>query len=115
MAIYEPFESTCLVLGLVYFLLGLVCVIQIARIRRRDSFMMLSVWPATVQEQVHLILSFFSIFRVIFFCVAIDAWNSYEGEVVSEKVLFYSMDEFSTVRRMLCVAVVVVKSLIQVF
>ena len=29
--------------------------------------------------------------------MAVDAWNAQQGEVVSEKVLFYSLDEFATV------------------
>jgi hypothetical protein len=38
-----------------------------------------------------------SSFRVAFFMIAIDAWDSDSGEVSSNKIAFYSMDEFSSV------------------
>jgi Protein of unknown function (DUF1084) len=54
-------------------------------------------WPATVQQQVHMIIVLLCAVRTAFFFVAVAAWDPYTGEVDADKVAFYSLDEFATV------------------
>lgn len=50
-----------------------------------------------MQQKVHSLVVFLCSLRTAFFVVSVDAWNPDKGIVVSEKVAFYFLDEFSTV------------------
>lgn len=117
------FNCVCYSLAAIFILLGILSLLQFLRLHFRDegsvlrfvnpylhSLSTLSLycitvcynsvhcfWPATVQQQVHLIIFFLCSIRAAFFFVAIDAWNPDTGEVENNKEAFYSLDEFAVV------------------
>lgn len=88
----SDFDGLCYFLATIYGLLLLVTVVQLVRLHFRDA----CYWPYTVQQQVHAIILMLCSMRFAFCLVATTAWNPDEGEVESQKVSFYSLDEFAT-------------------
>lgn len=53
--------------------------------------------PDTVQKKYLILIFLIALIRVSFFGLATFSWDSQKGEIKSNKVLFYSLDEFATV------------------
>jgi hypothetical protein len=63
----------------------------------KETVQQCNLWPSTIQLQVHIITLLFSGCRVSFFIVALYAWDYEIGEVVKDKLLFYTFDEIATI------------------
>ena len=50
----------------------------------------------TVQKKVFYLISLLSLIRVVFFIISLISWDYDTGEIVVNKVLFYTLDELST-------------------
>lgn len=95
----SPFGSVCLVLITLYVITAFSSAIQFIRLMLKDleaSLSHLSIYPKTIQHQIHLIIFSISFFRITFFIVAMNSWNVKLGEIKSNKLLFYSADEYAT-------------------
>ena len=82
-----------------YGALGVISIVQLARLNKRDEGTLCSTGcflPTTVQQFVHLIILILCSVRVAFCVCAIKSWDPYLGQIVNSKVEFYSLDEFSS-------------------
>lgn len=73
---------------------GVICLVRLTICRCLSQGRL---FPSTIQQQVFIIVSLISCFRTAFFIIALDAWDSDSGEVTSNKIAFYSTDEFASV------------------
>jgi len=89
-----------------YIAVGVLAFVQFCRLLLREkedegsfpgSVLCTVFWPSTVQQQVHVVIFVFAAVRTAFFFVAIDAWDPTTGEVIGDKVAFYTLDSFATV------------------
>jgi len=99
MTSYYPFDCVIWSLLALYGLISIISIVQYFRVITRDEDIITIryIWPLTVQQQVHLVIFLLSILRIAFFSVSLYAWDPYEGEVISDKVAFYTLDEYATV------------------
>jgi len=100
----NAFDAVVYSLAAIYIAMGCVSLFQLFRLllREKEDFSEKTVvfnifWPATVQQQVHIVILVFAVIRIAFFFVAIDSWDPSSGEVIANKVAFYSLDSFATV------------------
>jgi len=54
-------------------------------------------YPYTIQQKIHYVVLLLCSLRVAFFTVAVHVWDPQEGIVVSDRVAFYTLDEFATI------------------
>ena len=99
MTSYYPFDCVIWSLLSLYGLIGIIAIVQYIRVISRDDDIITIryIYPLTVQQQVHLVIFLLSTLRIAFFSISIYAWDPYEGEVISDKVAFYTLDEYATV------------------
>lgn len=96
-------DDTVWTLFLLYIVLGLISLYQYLQLVIREdilkdsSIVSIIFYPSSIQQQVHLTISLFSIIRISYFVVAIYAWDPSYGEVSYDKVAFYSLDSTATI------------------
>jgi hypothetical protein len=94
------FDLVCWFLDALYCILGLVSFVQISRLHWRDegiSFSCACLFPATIQQLIHLIILTLCGIRIAFFICAIHAWDPETGTIYRSKLAFYTLDEVSNV------------------